>query len=127
MDSSKPSKQRKHFFEMKLHEKQKAIASHLSKALRKELGIRAIGVRKGDKVKVMRGSNNRKEGKVIRVDCNRMFVLIEGITRKKSNGTEVPVRFHPSNLLITELERKDERRFRKSRAAKAKGSARGEK
>ncbi len=111
--SHKPKKQRAYFFGMALHKVQKSLGCHLSKALRKEIGARAIGIRKGDRVKVMRGKNKGKEGKVARVDYKRRHIFVEGVTAKKSSGAEIQPPLQNSNLMIVELERKDERRLGK--------------
>jgi large subunit ribosomal protein L24 len=88
------------------------LAVNLEKTLRKKFGKRSIVVRKGDKVKVVRGQWKKKQGKILRVDSKRERVYIEGITRKKMDGSnaEVPIRF--SNLQITELNLDDKKRIK---------------
>jgi large subunit ribosomal protein L24 len=108
----KPSKQRKQAFSAALHEKQKMLNVHLSRELRKKLKRRALGVRKDDKVKVMRGKFRGKDGKVSSVDHKKLRVFISGFSRKKVNGTEKMIPFNASNLLLMEIETKDEKRFR---------------
>ena len=109
--SYQPRKQRKRVFKAPLHTRQKMMAAHLSLKLRKELGTRSLPVRKGDTVKILRGKFRGKTGKVVRVDLRRMRVYVEGATVRKANGTEVLVPIHPSNLLIVDVDRSDERRF----------------
>jgi len=111
--SAKPRKQRAYFFGMPLHKAQKSMAVLLSKPLRKELGKRAIGARKGDGVRVMRGNRSGSEGKVTRVYYKKRQVFIENIVRKKSSGAEVGIAFDNSNLMLIELDRKDERRLKR--------------
>ncbi|MGC8573319.1 MAG: 50S ribosomal protein L24 [Caldisphaera sp.] len=110
MKSSSPRKQRKFLFNMPLHLKHKLVTVQLSKELREKFGIRNMPLRVGDKVKVVKGSYKGKSGKVSEVDLKRLFVKIEGITRKKADGTEIPVKFRPWNLVITDLDLKDEER-----------------
>lgn len=100
MKSKKPSKQRKALYQAPLHKRQKLVAAHLPKALRKQFGRRSLSVRKGDEVRVMRGKFKKSSGKVSKVDLKKFKVYIEGIKRKKISGEEVQVPFHPSNLLI---------------------------
>jgi large subunit ribosomal protein L24 len=95
---------------MPLHLKHKLVTVQLSKELREKFGIRNMPLRVGDKVKVVKGSYKGKSGKVSEVDLKRLFVKIEGITRKKADGTEIPVKFRPWNLVITDLDLKDEER-----------------
>lgn len=109
--SVKPGKQRKKIYFAKLHEKQRMLKVHLSKDLRTKLKKRALGVRKNDQVKVMRGKFKGKEGKVAEVDHKKLRVFINGITRKKVNGTEIMIPFNPSKLLLVEIESKDEKRL----------------
>ena len=108
--SSNPRKQRKFLFNMPLHLKHKLVTVQLNKELREKFGIRNMPLRVGDKVKVVKGSYKGKTGKVSEIDLKRLFVKIEGITRKKADGTEIPVKFRPWNLIITDLDLKDEER-----------------
>ncbi len=109
--SRKPSKQRKRLFNAPLHQRQKMVAAHLSKELRKELGTRSLPVRRGDTVLIMRGKFRGHKGKVAKVDLKNLRVYVEGAVVKKANGQEVLVPIHPSNLMIIEVDRSDERRF----------------
>lgn len=109
VESSKPKKQRKFFYSMPLHRRQKSFACALSGVLRERLGRRSMPLRRGDKVRVMRGTHRGFEGKVIRVDFAR-GVFLEKLSRKRSDGTERPIPLHPSNLVIVDLDRSDSRR-----------------
>ena len=109
--SYQPRKQRKRQFKAPLHRRQKMVAAHLSKELRKELKTRSLPVRKGDTVRIMRGKFRGVEGKVVRVDLKKIRVYVEGVTVKKADGTERLVPIHPSNLLIIDVDRSDERRL----------------
>ncbi|MEM4662584.1 MAG: 50S ribosomal protein L24 [Candidatus Diapherotrites archaeon] len=111
--SKKPEKQRKEIAELPLHKRKKLVTAHLSKELREELKRRSLPVRKGDVVKIMRGSFKGKSGKVTKVDLRKGVVYIEKIVRKKANGTEIPVPIRASKLLITSLDRSDEKRFKR--------------
>ncbi len=106
-----PRKQRRFRFRAPLHIRQKMVSAHLSRELREELKRRSLPVRKGDKVRIMRGKFRGKEGVVARVDLRRLKVFVEGITQKKADGTEVLFPLDPSNLMIIEVDRSDERRF----------------
>ena len=106
-----PRKQRRFRFRAPLHVRQKMVAAHLSKELREEFKRRSLPVRKGDRVRILRGKFKGKEGVVARVDLRRLKVFVEGITRKKADGSEVLFPLDPSNLLIIEVDRSDERRF----------------
>lgn len=108
--SKKPRKQRKYRLSAPLHIKQNFLQSHLSKELRKKFGKRSIGLRKGDKVKVMLGHFKKHEGKVEKIDIKNARVFIEGIEIAKRDGTKKLVALHPSNLMVTELNLDDKLR-----------------
>ncbi len=101
--SKKKRKKRLLEFAAPLHKRQKLVAAHLSKELRARLKKRSLPVRKGDKVKVMRGKFKKKEGKIVSVNSSKMRVFVEGCVLKKQGGKEVLAPLHPSNLLLTEL------------------------
>lgn len=106
--SKKPSKQRKFLHQAPLHLRRKLVSSHLSKDLRKQFKRRSLSVRKGDEVEIMRGNYAGKTGKVSKVNLKNYKVYVEGITRKRTIGTDVQVPIHPSNLKLTNLNLDDE-------------------
>ena len=106
-------KQRKYRYNAPLHHRQKMVHVHLSPELRKKYGIRNTQVKKGDKIKVLKGQFKKKEGKVERVILKRERVFVAGIELIKKEGTKVPVALTPSNLMITELNLDDRRRKQK--------------
>jgi large subunit ribosomal protein L24 len=101
--SKKARKKRLQLFTAPLHERQKLVGTHLSKDLRAKIKKRSLPVRKGDKVKVLRGKFKKKEGKVISVDLKKARVFVEGCVLKKQGGKEVLAPIHASNLLLIEL------------------------
>ncbi len=110
MVSSKPRKQRKALYSAPLHRRQKMVSAHLSKELREKFGRRSLPVRKGDEVAVVRGSFRGKTGKVERVELKKLRVFVEGLVRRKSDGSEVKVPIHPSNLVIISADMSDKKR-----------------
>ncbi|MAE42849.1 50S ribosomal protein L24 [Candidatus Woesearchaeota archaeon] len=109
-NSIQPRKQRKYRYNAPLHIKQKFVNVHLSTELRKKHNKRNIGLRKGDKVKVMRGQFKNKEGKVDQVNLKKTQVYVEGIEITKKDGTKTRYPLHPSNLMIAELNMDDKMR-----------------
>ncbi len=87
------------------------MGAMLSPELREEHKLKSIAVRVGDTVKLMRGADKGKEGKVSVVNLNDMTITIDGVSAAKSDGTEVPRPIQPSNVMITKLETKDEKRL----------------
>ena len=111
--SSKPRKQRKYTYTAPLHIKAKFMHAHLAKDLAKKYGLRSLQVRRGDKVKVMRGSFKKQEGKVESTDIKRGTLFIEKVEITKREGSIVKVPVQPSNILITELNTDDKKRMAK--------------
>ena len=101
--STKPRKQRAYVQNAPLHIRSTLLGSHLSKELRTKLKKRSLRVRKGDKVKVMRGTHKNKTGIVDLIDMRRMKVIIVGVDHVKKDGNKTPYPIHPSNLLIQEI------------------------
>ena len=111
--SKKPRKQRKYRLDAPLNIKHKFIHAHLSKNLRAKYGRRSIGLRKGDKVKVMSGQFRKNEGNIERIDIKRIRVFVSGIETAKKDGTKRLLPLHPSNLMITDLSLDDKLRQNK--------------
>ncbi|MBS3096336.1 50S ribosomal protein L24 [Candidatus Woesearchaeota archaeon] len=108
--SRKQRKQRKYIFNAPLHIKQKFMSSHLSKELRKKYGKRSIGLRKGDRVKVISGKFRKHEGKVENINLKKTYVFVSGLESMKKDGIKKLLALHPSNLMITELNLDDKLR-----------------
>ena len=124
--STQPRKQRKYNYNAPFHVRHKLMSAHLSQALRKKTGRRAMPLKRGDEVKVLRGSKKGLKGKIFQVDLKKLVVNIEGQTRESTAGTKIPIPFKPSNLLITSLNLDDDMRaksmesFKKLKAEQAK-------
>jgi len=110
--SRQPRKKRKYAARAPLHIKKKFLRAELSKELRKKYGRRNVVVRKGDKIKITSGGFRKKEGKVTNVFSKIGKISVEGIQRKKRDGSKVDVKMYPSNTLIVELDLNDKNRER---------------
>ncbi len=110
--SKKPRKQRKYLYNAPLHIRKNFLSANLSKELRKKYSIRSLSLRKGDKVKVMRGQFKKHNGSIVDVDRKNIKVYIDGCQVVKKDGTKVNVPIHPSNLQIIELNLDDKKRRR---------------
>ncbi|HLB69518.1 MAG: 50S ribosomal protein L24 [Candidatus Methanoperedens sp.] len=111
MVSTQPRKQRKYRYQAPLHIRHKFMGAMLSDELEEKHGIKTVPVHAGDTVKVLRGDHKGTEGKVSEVDLKNMTITVDGVSVTKSDGTEVPRPIQPSNVMITKLELKDERRL----------------
>lgn len=58
-----------------------------------------IGIRKGDRVRVMRGNERGKEGTILRVDREKNRVVVEGINLRKRHMR--PSAVSPEGGIIT--------------------------
>ena len=111
--SKQPRKQRKYIAKAPLHIKKKQLSANLSKELRKKHDRRNIELKKGDRVKIMKGKYKGKTGKINEVKIKRLKVYIEGIQIKKLDGSKVNLPIKASNLQIIELNIEDKKRFKK--------------
>jgi len=116
--SKQPRKQRKYVARAPLHIKGKFLSTHLSKDIKKKYGIRSLRLRTGDKVKVLRGSYRNEEQKVERIDVKNQKIYLEKIEFTKKDGSKATRPFHPSNLMITELNLDDKKRLQKLKGEK---------
>jgi len=110
--SKKPNKQRKFLYNAPLHIRRKILSSHLSKELHAKYKRRSFPLRKGDEVEVMKGEHRKKHGKISKVDLKKYKAYVEGVTIKRTDGTERQVAIHPSNLKIINLSLEDKLRVK---------------
>jgi large subunit ribosomal protein L24 len=105
--TTKPRKQRKKLYEAPKHLRHKQFSALLSSDLKNSYKTHSVPVRKGDSVRVIRGEYRGFEGKVTELNLKKYRILVGGITREKTDGTEIPVQFHPSKVMITKLKLDD--------------------
>lgn len=108
--SSSVKKQRKFVYNAPLHIRQKLVHAIMSEELRNKYGFRNLGVRKGDKVKIMRGQFRKQTGKVENVDLKKTEVYVEGAQTARKDGTKAYYALRPSSLMIIELNLDDKKR-----------------
>jgi large subunit ribosomal protein L24 len=101
-----PRKQRKRLHNAPAHLRHKMMAAPLAPNLVSK-GAKALPVRKGDTVRIMRGDHIGFEGKVNRVDLKNYRIFLEGLTREKVDGTNIFVPVHPSKVMIKNLKLDD--------------------
>jgi len=108
--SKQPRKQRAYRYNAPLHIRQKFAHAHLSKELSEKYNKRSIGIRKGDKVKIMRGQFKGKVVAVEKVDLKKTKATLTGIEMTKRDGSKTAYPVHISNLMLTELNFDDKKR-----------------
>lgn len=116
--SKQPRKQRKYVANAPLHIKGKMVHAHLSKDLQKKYTKRSLRLRVGDKVKILRGTHKGEEQKIESVDIKKTRVYIEKMDLTKKDGSKTRIPFHPSNLMLTDLNLDDKKRVQKLKGIK---------
>lgn len=111
LGSKQTRKQRKFRMNAPLHIRHQMMSANLSEELGKKYNRRNFPVRKGDKVKVIGGKFDKKEGKITDVDLKKMKVAVENIQIQKKDGTKVNVYIPTSKLEILEMNLDDKKRL----------------
>jgi len=108
----KSDTERKNYHNAKLHERRKKLHAHISKELKGKLKKkrRSILLRKGDKVKIVRGVESGKTGKIAQISTSKRKVYIEAVTTRTAKAKEVLIPIQPSNLVVLEIVSTPERK-----------------
>ena len=98
--------------------KRRLMSCHLSKTLRQTHKIRALPIKRGDEVKILKGKFKAKTGKVVQVYRRRSVIYVDKIQREKQNGQTVFFPIRPSYCIIEKLvNNKDRKKTIERRAA----------
>ena len=108
--SKSPAKQRKYRYNAPDHIKRHFLNAPLSKELRTKHNKKSVSVRKGDKVKILRGQFKGHIGKIDRTDLRECKLYVIGAERQKRDGSKALYPLNPSNVMIMELSLDDKRR-----------------
>ena len=106
---------RKKYYKGNSDAKRKSMSSRINKNLLKSLTTKSISIRKGDEVKVSRGSQKGKIGKIVQCSRKGLFIFIDSVTYKKVNGDDAYLPINPSNVQVQKLVMNKERKFRLKR------------
>ena len=117
MSSKQPRKQRRALYTAPYHRRHREMSTPIDRGLRERqlsrgfLYPRAIPVRKGDRVLIVRGEGKgNRAAKVAKINRKARKVYIEGYTYFKSDGTELQRPIDASNLVIINPDWSDIRR-----------------
>jgi large subunit ribosomal protein L24 len=102
-----PRKQRKAVFTAHNFARRRYLTVPLSQELRRRYGRRQLPVRKGDTVRVVRGSYEGQEERVAKIDARAGTVTLDNITVKKADQKLKPLPVRPNHLLLTRLNLSD--------------------
>ncbi len=109
MVSKLPRKQHLALYAAPLHRRHRFLSAPLSRELRGKYKTRSLPVRKGDRVRIMRGDFKKLEGDVLEVETKLRRIQIQGATTTKADGTQVPMPVVPSNVVLIKLASDKER------------------
>ena len=117
MSSKQPRKQRLAHYTAPYHRRHREMSSPIDKGLRERqlsrgfMYPRAMPVKKGDRVMIVRGEGKSKSATAVSlVDRKARKVYVEGFTYFKSDGTELQRPIDASNLVIINPDWSDIRR-----------------
>lgn len=116
--SKQPRRQRKYRYNAPIHIKRKFLSVNLSKDLRTKFGTRNVIIKKGDKVKILRGNFKSQESKVSDINLKKGIVYLDGMENTRREGSKSRIPFQPSNLQIVDLDLSDKIRKEKLKSLK---------
>ncbi|MFX0046986.1 MAG: 50S ribosomal protein L24 [Candidatus Hermodarchaeota archaeon] len=102
VNSKQPRRQRKALYQHKNHQRSKLLSARVADFVREEYGIKALPIRVGDGVRIIRGEFKDFEGEVIEITKNQR-VKIKEATFDKADGTQFHPAIHISKLIITKF------------------------
>ena len=111
--------QRKNLLSAPSSERRKIMSCRLSKELRNKHKVRNLPIRKNDVVKILKGQQKNKSGKVTTVYRRRWVIYVDKITKDKQNGQPINIPIKPSNCVIETLHLDKDRKDLIERASKA--------
>ena len=117
MSSIQPRKQRLARYTAPYHRRHRDMSAPIDRGLRERqlsrgfMYPRAMPVRKGDRVMIVRGEGKSKSAtKIAKIDRKGRKIYVEGFTYFKSDGTELQRPIDASNLVIINPDWSDIRR-----------------
>ena len=104
-----PRKQRKRFYNLPLHKRNKLFNVKLIPDLAAEYGVKRLPIQKGDFAMIIKGEFSDIEGKVKRIDKQKLRIFIEGASIDKKDGSSLEIPIYPSHIIITKLQKDKDR------------------
>jgi large subunit ribosomal protein L24 len=121
-----PRKQRKAVFTAHNFARRRYLTVALSKELRTRYGRRQLPVRKGDTVRVLRGSYEGQEERVAKIDTRGLTLTLDNITVKKADQKLKALPVRPNHLVLTKLNLSDSWRRRILKVSEAEAPSKSE-
>ena len=121
--SSSRRTQRKAHFQAPSSKRRLLMSAPLSAELKTKHNVRSMPIRRGDEVKVARGSFAGREGKVTSVYRKKYVIHVEKIDKEKVTGDHKPIGLSASNVVITKLNMDKDRQNLLDRKASTRDAA----
>lgn len=86
------------------------IKSKVSPDIHEKYGVNSVRLRKDDSVKIIRGEYKGVEGKITKIFVSQNRISVEGVTREKIAGGNVPIKIHTSNVVVTNMNMNSDRK-----------------
>lgn len=102
-NTKSPRKQRKRFYNLPNHKRNKLFNVKLIPDLVAEYGVRRLPIQKGDFAIITTGEYADVEGKVKEINRKKLQVFIEGASIDKKDGSSYDIPIYPSHMVITKL------------------------
>ena len=83
--------------------RRKLMSCHLTKTLRDEHKLRALPIKRGDEVKILKGKWKGKKGKVVQVYRKRNCIYVDKVQREKQNGQTIYLPIKPCYCVVEKL------------------------
>ena len=83
--------------------KRRLMSCHLNADLRKTHNLRSLPIKRGDEVKILKGKDKGKSGKVTQVYRKRNVIYVDKVSREKQNGQTVFTPIRPCHCVIENL------------------------
>ncbi|MEM0129566.1 MAG: 50S ribosomal protein L24 [Thermoplasmata archaeon] len=98
-----PRRQRRLLYRASPTERRRRMTVPLSRELRARFHRRSIPLRKGDTVRVLRGSFEGREERVASVDRRSLSVVLDNVTVKTGESKQTALPIRPASLVIVRL------------------------
>jgi large subunit ribosomal protein L24 len=98
-----PRRQRRAVYTATTFERRRRMTVPLSRELRARFHLRSVPLRKGDTVRVMRGSYVGREERVAKIDRRAYSVTLDNVTLKSGEEKLKPLPVRTNHLLIVRL------------------------
>lgn len=116
---SSSRRQRKALYNAHTAKRRRLMSVPLSKDLRARFHRRALPLRKGDTVRILKGSYEGREERVAKVDRRSLAVTLDNVTSKTGESKQTPLPVRTGSLVLVHLNLADPWRRRRLNVTEA--------